>query len=69
MDKHSNYLPITLLFRLMDAGLGSSQGTLDAVRGSSEEALMLSSLDVCLPGVEAGHIVQSVDKWFFYGRL
>jgi hypothetical protein len=53
----------------MDAGLGSSQGTLDAVRGSSEEALMLSSLDVCLPGVEAGHIVQSVDKWFFYGRL
>jgi hypothetical protein len=54
---------------LTDAGLGSLQGALDAVRGSSLEALMLSRLVVCLPGVETGDIVQSVDKWFFYGRL
>ena len=65
MDKRFNYLPITLLFRLTDAGLGSLQGALDAVRGSSQEALMLLHLVVCLPGVEAGDIVQSVDKWFF----
>jgi hypothetical protein len=38
------------------------------VRRSSQEALMLSRLVVCLPGVETGDIVQSVDKWFFYGR-
>jgi hypothetical protein len=48
--------------------MGSSQGALDAVQGSSQEALMLSRLVVCLPGVETGNIVQSVDKWFFYGR-
>jgi hypothetical protein len=41
------------------------QGALDAVRGSSQEALMLSRLVVFLPGVETGDIVQSVDKWFF----
>jgi hypothetical protein len=65
VDKRFNYLPITLLLRLTDAGLGSLQGALDAVRGSSQEALMLSRLVVCLPGVETGDIVQSVDKWFF----
>ena len=27
---------------------------------------MLSRLVVCLPGVETGDIVQSVDKWFFF---
>ena len=69
MDKRFNYLPITLLFRLTDAGLGSLQGALDAVGGSSQAALMLSRLVVFLPGVETGDIVQSVDKLFFYGRL
>jgi hypothetical protein len=54
---------------LTDAGLSSLQGALDAVRGSSQEALMLSRFVVFLPGVETGDIVQSVDKWFFYGRL
>jgi hypothetical protein len=67
VDKRFNYLPITLLFRLTDAGLGSLQGVLDAVRGSSQEAL--SRLGVFLPGVETGDIVRSVYKWFFYGRL
>ena len=52
----------------MDAGLGSPQGALDAVRGSLQEALMPSCLVVCFPGVETGDTVQSVDKWFFYGR-
>ena len=66
VDKRFNYLPITLFFRLTDAGLRSLQGALDAVRGSSQEALMLSRLVVCLPGVETGDIVQSVDKWFFF---
>ncbi len=62
VDKRFNYLAITLLFRLTDAGLGSLHGALDAVRGSSQEAMMLSCLVVCLPGVETGDIVQSVDK-------
>ena len=53
----------------MDAGLGLSQGVLDAVLGSSQEALMLSRLVVCLPGVETGDIVQSVDKWIFMEGL
>jgi hypothetical protein len=53
----------------MDARLGLPQGALDAVRGSSQEALMLSRLVVCLPGVETGDIVQSVDKWFFMEGL
>ncbi len=53
----------------MDAGLGSLQGALDAVRGSSQEVLMLSRLVVCLPGVETVDIVQSVDKWSFMDGL
>ena len=63
------YLPNTLLLRLTDAGLGSLQGVLDAVQGSSLEALMLSRLVVRLPGVETVDIVQSVDKWFFMEGL
>jgi hypothetical protein len=53
----------------MDARLGLLQGALDAVRGSSQEALMLSRLALCLPDVETGDIVQSVDKWFFMEGL
>jgi hypothetical protein len=49
--------------------LGSLQGALDSVWGSSQEALMLSRLVVCLPGVETGDIVQSVDKCFFMEGL
>ncbi len=63
------YLLNTLLSRLTDAGLGSLQGALDAGRGSSPEALMLSRLVVRLPGVETVNIVQSVDKWFFMEGL
>jgi len=54
---------------LTDAGLGSLQGALDAGRGSSLEALILSRLVVCLPGVETVDIVQSVDKRFFMEGL
>ena len=60
------YLPNTLLSRLTDAGLGSLQGELDAGRGSSLEALILSCLVVRLPGVETVDIVQSVDKRFLW---
>ena len=53
----------------MDARLGSLQGALDAVRVLLQEALILSGLVLCLPGVETGNIVQSVDKWFFMEAL
>ncbi len=46
----------------MDARLGLLQGALDAVHRSLKEALMLSHLVLCLPDVEMGDIVQSVDK-------
>ena len=49
--------------------MGLLQGALDAERGSLQEALMLSGLVVCLPGIEMGNIVQSVDKWFFMEGL
>ena len=37
-----------------------------AVLGSSQEALPLPCLIVCLPGVETGDIVQSVDNGFLW---
>ena len=37
---------------------------MDAVLGSSQEELPLSCLVVCLPGVETGDMVQSVDNGF-----
>ena len=49
--------------------MGSLQGALDAGRGSSLEALILSRLVVSLPGVETADIVQSVDKRFFMEGL
>ena len=50
--------PFPLLFWLMDTELGSSQ-----------EALPLPRLVVCLSGVETGDIVQSVDSDFFMEGL
>jgi hypothetical protein len=38
----------------------------DAVLGSSQEVLPLPCLVICLPGVEIGDIVQSVDNAFLW---
>jgi hypothetical protein len=38
----------------------------EAVLGSSQEALLLPCLVVCLPGVETGDIMQSVDNGFLW---